>query len=124
VGTVGTGGRVVTDVAVGLDTVSLLADLSEVATGATAAAGATMGPPLAASAAAVLCWVTAAPCRSCILLVACQKHDSLHLSVYRHVMPLLMVVYIVLHAKQQYACGLAIWQMAICTRSCTSWACG
>jgi len=62
----------VTDVAVGLDTVSLLAALSEVATGATAAAGATMGPPLA-SAAAVLCWVAAGPCRSCILLVSLSK---------------------------------------------------
>ena len=72
-GTVGTGGRFVTDVAVGLDTVSLLAVLSEVATGATAAARATMGPPLAASAAAVLCWVTAGPCRSRILLVSLFK---------------------------------------------------
>ena len=80
-GTVGTGGRVVTDVAVGLDAVSLLAALSEVATGATAAAGATMGPPLAASAADVFCW--AAPCRSRILLVACERHDSVHLSVCR-----------------------------------------
>lgn len=62
-----------TDVAVGLDTASLLAALSEVATGATAAAGATMGPPLAASAAAVLCWGTAAPCRSHVLLVSLSK---------------------------------------------------
>ena len=62
VGTVGTGGRDVTEVAVGLDTVGWLEALSEEATGATAAAGATMGPPLAASAAAVLCCVTVAPC--------------------------------------------------------------
>lgn len=58
----GTGGRDGTEAAVGLDTVGLLEALSEVATGATAAAGATMGPPLAASAAAVLCCVTAGPC--------------------------------------------------------------
>ena len=48
-------------------------------------------------------------------LSACQRHESLLLSVYRHVMRLLMVGYILLHANQQYACAV--------TRSCMSWAC-
>ena len=52
---VGTGGRPVAETAVGLDAVSLPVVSSGVAAGATAAAGATMGPPLAASAAAVFC---------------------------------------------------------------------
>ena len=57
----GIGGRALPAVAVGLDPAGLLEAWS-VEAGATAAAGATMGPPLAASAAAVFCWVTAAPC--------------------------------------------------------------
>ena len=52
---VGTGGRPVAEAAVGLDAVCLPAVSSGIAAGATAAAGATMGPPLAASAAAVFC---------------------------------------------------------------------
>ena len=80
VGTVGTGGKDVTEVAVGLDTVGLVEALSEVATGATAAAGATMGPPLAASAAAVLCCVTAAPCTMTAMLKI-QSHSMMQCSV-------------------------------------------
>ncbi len=81
VGTVGTGGNAVTDVAVGLDTACLLEALSDVVvTGATAAAGATIGPPLAASVAAVLCCVTAGPCKPHLIINTDQNSSGYPLS--------------------------------------------
>lgn len=55
VGTVGTGGRVVAEGAAGVEGACLPEPSPGMAAGATAAAGATTGPPLAASAAAVFC---------------------------------------------------------------------
>ena len=55
VGTVGTGGRLVAEGAAGLEGSCLPTPSPGIAAGATAASGATIGPPLAASAAAVFC---------------------------------------------------------------------
>ena len=47
-----------------------------------------------------------APAGHAYCLSACEEHDSLQLSVYRHMMHLSAVGYSLLNANQQYACAV------------------